>query len=485
MLGLITRFVLAAAIGLGGALGVAAMTAAPKTTVQPGTDSTDFALTAETGDQTVAFGLTGIPDQAPVVLQALPDDKTIQLVSFVEAGGLPPGADARPAWLAPTGFPRIPPISQFDGSPLANKNCTMASGAMLARLGFGIRTTGGQLRALSGDTDGGTTLGDLQTAVSKWGVHFNSAAITPLQLRALLYAGAGAVIQVTYGKIPSPHSLQPSFTGGHAIYLDGFRPTGTDGEAAFYVIDPLGTGAYKGRWIPAGLIEGAALDFGGGRIYTSWAFPGGKAPTNPPALPPSGYPTPEPGATPTPTPEPGATANPTATPALPTDDPNIGDPPSGDTPVEVPSDVWIPHYVGVTAGGVTISPLLTACLVNPAAWCPTGIIGVWPAAATAPPSLPPLLQANVNLLYANAIGSGLMQVIFEVPDGSTPGLQFWDAKSASGPLMAAPSIEAGMLDGKVVQIATFPVQQGISYHFVASAQAAGLRAISQVATAAQ
>ena len=35
----------------------------------------------------------------------------------------------------PSGFPRIPPITQFDGGPFQGANCTLASGAMLARLG--------------------------------------------------------------------------------------------------------------------------------------------------------------------------------------------------------------------------------------------------------------------------------------------------------------------------------------------------------------
>ena len=151
------------------------------------------------------------------------------------------------------------PITQFDGGPLGNVNCTMASGAMLARLGYGIVTTGSQLRALQPDQEGGTSLADLQVAIKKWGVAFNQGAISPLQLRALLYAGAGAVIQVNYGMIPVALRLQKNFTGGHAIYVDGFRPAGTDGPAAYFVIDPLGPtwAGYKGAWWPADVVEAA------------------------------------------------------------------------------------------------------------------------------------------------------------------------------------------------------------------------------------
>ncbi|MFH1474584.1 MAG: hypothetical protein ABIG85_01865 [Chloroflexota bacterium] len=484
ILGLITRFVLAGIIGLGGALSVAAASAPPVSSLLPGPE-TAFALTADTGDEVATFGLTAVPDQDPVALQALPNDAVLQLVSFVEPGTEPgTGGATRPAWLLPTGHPRVPPITQFDGGPLGPANCTMASGAMLGRLGYGIVTTGSQLRALQPDQEGGTSLADLQVAIAKWGVSFNQGAISPLQLRALLYAGAGAVVQVAYGAIPVSLRLQADFTGGHAIYLDGFRPAGTDGPAAFFVIDPLGPtwAGYKGAWWRADVVEAAALAFGGGTAYTAWAFPGGIAPANPPLLPPSAFPsstlapgvTPDPSATPTPIP---------AAPPLPPTDPSLGTPPSGDTPPVVPPDWWATKWKDVFQGGVALSPIWTACIVDPAPWCPGGIIGVWPAQATPPPTLPPFQVVGIDLLYANPIGGGLMQVIFNVPDGATPFLQFWNAGQPSGPLQSAPSIEAAILDGKKVQVATFPIEQGVDYNFVASAQALGVKAISAVGSA--
>jgi hypothetical protein len=484
ILGLIIRFVLAAVIGLGGALGVAAVTAPPVSNLLPGPE-TAFELTADTGDEVAAFGLTAIPEQEPVALQALPNDAVLQLVSFVEPGTEPgTGGASRPAWLLPTGYPRVPPITQFDGGPLGSANCTMASGAMLARLGYGIVTTGSQLRALQPDQVGGTSIADLQVAIATWGVSFSQGAISPLQLRALLYAGVGAVLQVAYGTIPVSLRLQKDFTGGHAIYLDGFRPAGTDGPAGYFVIDPLGPtwAGYKGAWWPADIVEAAALAFGGGTAYTAWAFPGGTAPANPPLLPPSAFPedapapgvTPDPLATPTPIP---------SSPPLPSPEPSLVAPPAGDLPPVVPSDWWIPNWKDIVEGGVVMSPIWTACIVDPAPWCPGGIIGIWPAQATAPPTLPPLQVVKINLLFANPIGGGLMQVIFDVPDGATPLLQFWNAGEPSGRLMSAPSIEAAILDGKRVQVATFPIEQGADYNFVASAQALGVKAISAVGSA--
>ena len=84
---------------------------------------------------------------------------------------------------------------EANGGPLGNVNCTMASGAMLARLGYGIVTTGSHLRALQPDQEGGTSLADLQVAIKKWGVAFNQGAISPLQLRAR----GGAAVTVCWG----------------------------------------------------------------------------------------------------------------------------------------------------------------------------------------------------------------------------------------------------------------------------------------------
>jgi hypothetical protein len=409
-----------------------------------------------------------------VVLQALPADATLQLVAFAEAGTGPTSGPTRPEWLLPTGYPRVRPISQFDGGTLASANCTMASGAMLARLGYGIVTTGSQLRALQPDQDGGTSLADLQVAIGKWGVTFSQGAISPLQLRALLYAGAGAVIQVDYGNIPVALRLQKDFTGGHAMYLDGFRPAGSDGPAAYYVIDPLGPtwSGYKGAWWPADVVEAAALAFGGGSAYTSWAFPGGKTPANPPALPPSAYPTLAPGETP----NPSASAAP-----LPSAVPSLAPPPSGDDGPVIPPDWWTPNWGDILVGDVVFSPVFSVCIVNPPPWCPGGIIGVWPGGPI--PTLPPLQAIDIDLLYANPIGGGLMQVVFTAPDGATPALQYWDSSAPDGPLLLAPSVEAALLNGQEVQVATFPIEAGVDYDFVASAQALGVKAISQVGTA--
>ena len=457
-LGIVIRFVLAAVIGAGGALGVASATAPPASSAVPAPVS--YQLTSDTGDQPAAlFGITAIPDQAPVKLSALPDDQTLQLVAFAEPGSVPATGDPayRPAWLAATGFPRVVPISQFDGGPLQAFNCTMAAGAMLARLGYGIVTTGSQLRALQPDQEGGTSLSDLEVAMGRYGVAFSQAPITTLQLRALLYAGAGAVVQGTYGDVPVDLRLQKDFTAGHAIYLDGFRPASADGPAAYYVVDPLGptwTG-YRGGWWPADVVEAFATAFGGGAVDAAWAFPGGHTPTTYPILPPASYPSPTPpgsspslppGASPSPgaaspstgsaspsplpspsAPAPSAGAPSPSPPLLPSSNPTASMAPSGPVTPVLPPDWWNIVGLKLLEPGSQISVLLGACAVTPApAWCPGGIIGIFPPTATPPPTLPPLQTTfNVNLLYANANSPGLMQVIFTTPTGTTPALQFW------------------------------------------------------------
>jgi hypothetical protein len=500
-LGILIRFILAGVIGAGGAFGVAAATAPPASSAIPG-PLASYQLTSDTGDQPAAlFGITAIPDQAPVKLAALPDGQTLQLVAYAQPGSVPPTGQPgfRPAWLAATGFPRVVPITQFDGGPLQGSNCTMAAGAMLSRLGFGIVTTGSQLRALQPDQEGGTSLADLEVSIGRYGVSFSRAPISALQLRALLYAGAGAVIQGTYADVPVDLRLQKDFTGGHAIYLDGFRPASADGPAAYYVIDPLGPtwSGYRGGWWPADIVEAFAAAFGGGSIYAEWAFPGGKTPTTYPVLPPAAYPSPTP-VGPAPSLEPGVSPSPGASPSptpsaeapspspllLPSSNPTASIPPSGPNPPHLPPDWWEIGVLQVLTPHLDLSVLLGACAATPApSWCPSGIIGIFPPEATPPPTLPPLqTNLHVDLLFANAISPGVMQVIFTAPDGTTPALQFWDSSSPSGKLSLAPSVETALLNGKLVQVAQFPISQGGTYDFIASAAGTGVKALSQVGT---
>jgi hypothetical protein len=477
--GLLLRFILSAALGGGVAVGTAAITAPPLivSTAHAGSPMT---LTGQDGSQ-LKFALQ--PDE-PKPLAPLTATSTIQLTSFENApASFSPSANVRPPWWNAS-VPRVPAITQFDGGPLQDSNCTMASGAMLARLAFGIVTTGSQLRALQDDQDGYSNLGDLQTAVGRgWGVHFFTGALTPLQLRALLYAGAGAEVIGNYFQIPVALRLQKDFTGNHAIYIDAFRPPGPDGPAAYYVMDPLGRtwAGYKGDWWPAEDVERFATVYGGGMISTAWAFAGGVVPADHPILPPSAYPsaTPSasegPGASEEPGASPSASAGPPAVDPMPTGNLPLGNDPGAGTPPPI-----VPKFprVDFLTNAFQVEPGLLGCAVQPTPpGCPRGIIGVidLPGLTTATASAPPI---QIKLLYANPIAPGTYQIIFESPPDSRSAFWLWG--SAGGGKLEEATVESGVLDGKDVSIATITLDPNADFSFVATATGDGVRAISPV-----
>jgi len=183
-----------------------------------------------------------------------------------------------------------------------------------------------------------------------------------------------------------------------------------------------------------------------------------------------------------PSPTPSAEAPSPSPPLLPTSNPSATIPPSGPNPPHLPPDWWDVGGFQDLSPHVNLSVLLGACAGAPApTWCPIGIIGIFPPDATAPPTLQPLEKSlSVDLLFANAISSGVMQVIFDAPDGTTPALQFWDSSSPTGKLILAPSVETALLNGKLVQVDQFPISQGGTYDFIASAVGTGVKALSQV-----
>ena len=334
------------------------------------TDAPDYVLagapdTPGGSAQPIAFNVE--PSGSPEALESLaPADLTAAADTLL---------GAEPAvYKNPSGFPRIPPISQFDGGPFQGANCTLTSGAMLARLGYGIVTSGSTLRTLQDDQDGGTDLNDLNQALWRgYGVSFPTGYLRPEQLKNLLAKGYGAVIQGDYSKIPRSLRLQKDFLGGHAIYLDGYYPGNPDKDIpeAYYVIDPLGRAhsGYEGDWWPASVVDEFATAFGGGdHIPAMWAFPPGGVPPEvigPDVLPiphgggGGGSSTPEPGVTPAP----GESASPSVPPVLePGDLPPVT--PSVDTPFDTYPDL----------GGQILIPILEICLGDPPpSGCPTGV----------------------------------------------------------------------------------------------------------------
>jgi hypothetical protein len=418
------------------------------------------------------------PSQPATPLGPPPDDQVIQLVSF-NRDAPPPSFGERAPWWTPAGIPRVPHITQFDGGKYASANGVMAAGAMLARLAYGIPTTGSQLRSFpSTNGSSGLTLANLEEAIQEgWGVGFRRGTISRLQFRALLHAGAGAVIIVNYDQLPVGLREQPGFLAAHAMYVDAYRGPGADGHAAeYYVMDPMGRPwkGYDGAWWPAEALERAAMAFSGGGIVTSWAFAGGVEPHGPyPSLPPADYPPSDPKNPP----EPIAPLEEPPS-ALPSGDPTDTQP-VGDPGPPTPSDA--DDYTGrqPLQGVGYIDVFLGLCVTtSPPAFCPPGVPAVHPSPKVQPPTLPPLVNlVPLDLLYADTPQPGLQRTIFSAPAGINPSCSYWPS-DGSGQALAA-DVEAATLDGKLVWIATFAVRPG-TYDFVATANQAGVVSTSEV-----
>jgi len=430
-------------------------------------------------------GFKTVPNssQPPTPLGPPPENQVIQLVSF-NKDAPPPAFGDRAPWLTPAGTPRVPQITQFDGGKFGSVNCVMASGAMLARLAYGIPTTGTQLRSLQSNQNfGGTTLANLEEALRNgWGVGFQRGAISATLFRALMYAGAGAVIIVNYGDVKPELKEQVTFFGSHAMYVDAIDFTGP--EPRYYVMDPIGRPwrGYNGAWWPAEALEHAAKAFSGGPIVASWAFPGGQVPKGYPPLPPDDFPPSEHKGNNKPTPLPPLESPSVAPSVVPSTGPSGGPSDGGEIgfpgPAEPPD---IKDYIGTrpVEGVGDIKFFLGLCVTKaPPAFCPPGVPAVYPSPKVAPPTLPPLVNSvPLDLLYADTPQPGLQRAIFSAPPGSDPSFSYWPS-DGSGQAHDA-DVVAATLNGQFVWIATFPVQPG-SYDFVASTEQNGVLSLSKI-----
>lgn len=473
----LVRFAASALVGVILAVGVGLITARPQI-VSTARAGEPVALSGDEDGPPVQFG---IAPGKPTPIEPLPATATIQLATFHAAASPAPDGEVDTPWWSPS-VPRIPAVTQFDGGPLQAVNCVMAAGAMLARLGYGIVTTGSQLRALQGDQEGASNYLNLGEAVSRgWGVRFFNGSLTPLQLRALLYAGAGAVITGLYGSLPVSLRLQPDFTGSHAIYLDGFRPAGADGPAAYYVMDPIGRTweGYKGEWWPAEAVERFATEYGRGLVYTAWAFPGGAVPRDHPILPPSAYPD-RPGESPGTSPGASPGAGPGAS-------REPGDPmPTGDVEVTVTLDSGEPpttipprRVIDFDAHiGELFEPGTLGCFAEPPPrGCPLGIRGIVDIKGLPPATAPPRSLDDLKFLYADLIAPGTYQVVIDAPDDASTKLWYW---LGDGSRLLEARIDSGVLDGQQVAVATVTLDPELDFSFVATAEGDGLRTFSTV-----
>jgi hypothetical protein len=400
---------------------------------------------------------------------------------------------AKPAkWVNPTGFPRVTPISQFDGGTLQNYNCTMAAGSMLARLATGIVTDGSTLRSLQPKQSGGTSLNDLARALwHGYGVTYDYGLVRLASLKALLKAGYGAVVQGVYGVVPQALRLQKDFTGGHAIYLDGYYP----GDAAhkipeaYYVIDPLGRpwAGYEGDWWPASAVDQFMSQFtGSDRASAMWAFPPGGTPpavVNPDVLP---MPPDPPASSPGPSPSPSASASAEASPSESASvTPSLGPPPSFHLPIyagDSPVLLSLIKTIGdASRSGDQIVPVFDLCVITPKPpGCPTGL----PATVTlhiSPGALPPP-GPSIDVLFVDSPASNLAIVGYTVNPTATSNVRFWTASGSPAIVQSASAMTTAVIGGQTVTLARLDVQASTEYRFQVTAGSGAFVAVSPLGT---
>lgn len=160
-----------------------------------------------------------------------------------------------------TGY--LPPFqAQLDGSVLGPKSCTCYAGAMAGNYdSCGAKhPTGHQVRVLTGDTIGGTSLQQVDDALrAGYGIDLDtrsgSAALSWARFAAYIDAGRGAILQGGYGPInDSRFQGSETFRGNHAVAV----------FPGWVVMDPLADGRrpgiyrYHGEAYPQSLLRAFA-----------------------------------------------------------------------------------------------------------------------------------------------------------------------------------------------------------------------------------
>ena len=158
-----------------------------------------------------------------------------------------------------------------EGSKLSGVNCDPTAAATLVDfVTCGRRTaTGAQVRELTGDTAGGTTLRQVARAVAKgFGIDFDVNTTRFTRVVEALDDGRGVSLcgssVATHG---TPFQASETFTGNHQWALTDIRSR-ADGTREILVYDPLADGRRPGidrapSWIPVDVVREFAgmLDF--------------------------------------------------------------------------------------------------------------------------------------------------------------------------------------------------------------------------------
>lgn len=136
---------------------------------------------------------------------------------------------------------RADPVTQRDGSPLANSNCLMAAAAVgLDYHTLGAKTSSGaKMREYSGDTSGGTNTDEIVRAwQTGYGEEAHNRDGRPFDdVLADLWDGRLVMIQVWHATVGGP-CLSGSGAYGHGMSIAPEQRVVSDGSRQWLVADP-------------------------------------------------------------------------------------------------------------------------------------------------------------------------------------------------------------------------------------------------------
>lgn len=116
---------------------------------------------------------------------------------------------------------------QLTGSPLGPDNCNMSAAAVYAddqTLGA-IDKTADQMRVLSGDTSGGTTMAGAATALARVGLHLDIVHDGSIGALNESLRHGGAIVHGDYDQVPVSLRGDEEFLGLHSVFALGATDT--------------------------------------------------------------------------------------------------------------------------------------------------------------------------------------------------------------------------------------------------------------------
>ena len=156
-------------------------------------------------------------------------------------------------------------VGQMDGSAYAAQNCVQAGAATLATaLGYkGL--SGGDLRYLTGDREGGTNIDQAMYALDKAGVDTsglrNRDDMAFERFKRAVGNGSGALLMGSNALLPDSLKSSPGLTGAHALNVMRYDPK----KNVFLILNPgISRAGYKGDWVSADIVQNFGWGQGAG-----------------------------------------------------------------------------------------------------------------------------------------------------------------------------------------------------------------------------